>query len=123
MDWRSSPRRTATLRRSSATRSSAAALASAGAASLAKPGDITPVPVKSRYGYHIIKLIAKGSDAPASEKLAYKKQLVDQQLQNPQGIGMWIQYLMSNAKVDYNLTPSAPAPAKATAKPVTKTKR
>ena len=81
----------------------------AGAAALAKPGDITPAPVKSRFGYHIIKLISKGADAPASEKAAYKKQLIDQQMQNPQGIGQWIQFLMSNSKVDYNLAPSTAA--------------
>lgn len=81
----------------------------AAAFKLEKPGDITPTPVKSQYGYHLIKLLQKGDNAPAAEKAAYKKELVDQQLQNPQGIGQWIQYMMSNAKINYDVVASAPA--------------
>lgn len=77
---------------------------------LAKPGDMTPAPVKSRYGYHIIKLIQKGTGAPDAEKAAYKKEQVALQMQNPEGLPKWTQFLMSTAKINYGVS-AAPAPA------------
>lgn len=88
---------------------------------LAKPEDMTQTPVKSRFGYHIIKLLQKGSNAPAAEKAAYKKELIDQQMQNPQGMGQWIQFMMANAKINYSATAPTPAVAqKPAAKPAPK---
>ncbi|MBC7808539.1 MAG: peptidyl-prolyl cis-trans isomerase, partial [Akkermansiaceae bacterium] len=85
---------------------------------LAKPGDMTPTPVKSRFGYHIIKLVQKGSDAPAAEKIAYKKEQLDLQLQNPQGLQQWMQYMMANAKINYSITaPASTVARKSAAKP------
>jgi hypothetical protein len=39
----------------------------AAAFALKKPGDYTPAPVKSQFGYHIIQLIAK-QDRPLTQK-------------------------------------------------------
>ncbi len=88
---------------------------------LAKPGDMTPSPIRSRVGYHIIKLIQKGTDAPAAEKAAYNKEQVAIQSQNPQAVTQWVQYLMSTAKVSYGAS-AAPAPKKPSAKPASTAK-
>jgi parvulin-like peptidyl-prolyl isomerase len=91
---------------------------------LAKPGDMTATPIKSQFGYHIIKLLGKGSDAPPAEKAAYKKEQLDQQMQNPQGVEQWMQYLMATAKINYATTATAPAVAsKPTKKPAPAVKK
>jgi|GEM_PF-831231 Parvulin-like peptidyl-prolyl isomerase len=76
---------------------------------LEKPGDITKTPIRSRFGYHLIKLVQRGKDAPAAEKAAYKQQQIDQQMQqlqqNPQILGQYINSLVQQAKVNYNLSP------------------
>lgn len=59
-------------------------------------------PVKSQYGYHIIRLIGMGKDAPATEKAAFKKLQLDQQMGNPQAIQGWVAGLMSKAKITLN---------------------
>jgi parvulin-like peptidyl-prolyl isomerase len=84
---------------------------------LAKPGDITPAPIKSRFGYHLIKLVQRGKDAPAAEKAAYKKEQIDQQLQNAGALNAYIGGLMQQAKVNYNLTPKIAPAAKAPTRP------
>ncbi len=75
---------------------------------LKNPGDMVPTPVKSKFGYHIIRLIQKGSDAPAAEKTAYVKEWTDRQLQDPQGIGRWSQGVLASAKIVYDVLPAAP---------------
>ena len=94
-----------------------------------KPGEIVG-PIKTNFGWHIIKLIAKGSSATPAEKAAYRKEQVDQNLNNPQVANQWLASLMERAKVVVNpsvrLVPNAKMPptpmgSSAPAKPVKKT--
>jgi parvulin-like peptidyl-prolyl isomerase len=94
-----------------------------------KSGDIIG-PIKSSFGWHLIKLTQKGSEASAQEKAAYRKQLLDQQMGNQQVMGAWLTELRRKAKIERNpvpkIVPGAVSPAriadnaKPGAKPTTK---
>jgi foldase protein PrsA len=83
---------------------------------LKTPGEMTEAPVKSRYGYHIIKLIQRGADAPAAEKAAYRKEIVDRQVNQPGALQQWLQALVAKSKVTYNLNAQIGGPSPAAAK-------
>lgn len=78
-----------------------------------KQGDIVG-PVKSQYGWHIIKLIQRGKDLPAAEKAAYRKQQEESLLQNPQALQAWQAQLRDKTTVTINrkthLVPGANKP-------------
>jgi peptidyl-prolyl cis-trans isomerase SurA len=95
--------------------------------SIAKKGDVVG-PVKSKFGWHLIKLISKGAEATKAEKDAYhaeQMQRVGQQAADQQTQGRWIDYLVHNAKVTLNPSPVIVAnpklPLGATPVAVTKT--
>ena len=74
---------------------------------LKNPGDISE-PVKSRFGWHLIKLVTKGTNATAAEKKAYHDDMVQkaaQQAENAQAIQSWTSQLMGNAKITINPSP------------------
>lgn len=68
---------------------------------LQKPGDMS-VPVKSQFGWHVIKLIAKGSDASAAEKEKYRKEQLAQRTSQPQAVQQWLAGLSRGAKITFN---------------------
>jgi PPIC-type PPIASE domain/SurA N-terminal domain len=69
---------------------------------LQKPGDITP-PVKSQFGWHVIKLLAKGSDAPPAEKAKYKQDQLNQRLNQQGAVQQWLAGLSRGAKIQFNV--------------------
>jgi foldase protein PrsA len=89
---------------------------------LEKPGDIVG-PVKSQFGWHIIKLIQKGSDLPAADKEAYKKQQLEMLMSNPQAVQAWVNGLRDSKTVTINrkaqIVPTTPM-TKPNAKPTPK---
>ena len=66
-----------------------------------KAGDITG-PIKSQFGWHLIKLVKRGKDASAIEKAQYKRNLVDQMSNNPQELQTWVSALLTKAKIERN---------------------
>ncbi len=68
---------------------------------LATPGQITG-PIKSQFGYHLIKLIQQGKNAPQAEKAAFVKQQVNAQLANPQGVQAWLQQKIEQSDITIN---------------------
>jgi hypothetical protein len=89
---------------------------------IAKAGDITG-PIKSQFGWHLIKLIKRGKDASAIEKAQYKRNLLDQIANNQQELQGWVTSLLSKAKIERNgeaVTSLGSAPV-ATPKPKTTT--
>ncbi len=68
---------------------------------LAKAGDIS-APVKSQYGWHIIKLLEKGSDASAATKAKFRQNQVDQKLSQPGTVQNWLGTQALNAKIEFN---------------------
>ncbi|MES2461176.1 MAG: peptidylprolyl isomerase [Armatimonadota bacterium] len=94
----------------------------AAAVKLKNVGDISE-PVKTQFGYHLIRLDAKGNDATPAERTAYLKQV--EASADPQAIQAWFGEINSQAQITYNPQaklnlPSAPAAAK---KPVITSKR
>lgn len=77
-------------------------------------------PVKSQFGYHIIKLLQRGKDLPAKDKTAYRKQQVEQLMNNGQVMNNWINSLRADKNIvrnpDVKLIPGLTAPAVPTAK-------
>jgi parvulin-like peptidyl-prolyl isomerase len=80
-------------------------------------------PIKSNFGWHLIKLIKRGKDLPAAEKAAYKQQRLDQMLQDQRMMDSWLASLRANKVVVINrqaqivpgaksLAPAPPAPTK-----------
>lgn len=84
---------------------------------IAKAGEVVG-PVKSQFGYHLIKLVARGSEASAEEKAKYRKEQQDrivQQSQNQQSVQMWFNTVLEKSKIVVNptvdLVPAAKAPS------------
>ena len=70
------------------------------------PGEVVG-PVKSQFGWHLIKLVARGKDATPAEKAAYQKGLndrIEQQMANQQVMQGWFNSLMEKARVVINPT-------------------
>lgn len=75
-----------------------------------KPGEVTPTPVKSQYGYHLIKIDSTSAAPTPADKALYDAAASaarTQQIQ--QAIPAYVQGLRSRAKiVNYLGTPPAP---------------
>jgi parvulin-like peptidyl-prolyl isomerase len=81
-------------------------------------GDVTE-PVKTQFGYHLIRLDARGDTATPAERTAYVNQV--EASANPQAIQAWFGEINSKAQVTYNpqaklSVPVAPVAAPAAAK-------
>lgn len=68
---------------------------------LAKPGDVSEL-VKTQFGYHIIRLDKKGSEATAADKSAQRSAELARATQNPQGMSQWVAGLQEKAKIRTN---------------------
>lgn len=73
-----------------------------------KPGEYTAEPVKTEYGYHIIKIDALGKDATGAQKEELKKTIQDKGL--PTEMQSWYQKTQANAKIVNKLVDAAPKP-------------
>lgn len=74
-----------------------------------KPGEVSE-PVKTFYGYHLIKLDKVGKDATPQEKAELRQMILETKI--PQEIGKWFSDLQSNSKMDNKLMqqPETPKP-------------
>ena len=59
-------------------------------------------PIKSSFGYHLIKLVGRGKDAPAAEKIAYRQQMATNMIQNQQAQQAWVDSLRNKWPVTVN---------------------
>ena len=66
-------------------------------------GDIVG-PVKSSFGYHLIKLIGRGKDATAAEKAAYRQRMVASMINNQQAMQGWVESLRQARPIIINPT-------------------
>jgi peptidyl-prolyl cis-trans isomerase C len=73
-----------------------------------QPGQVSPAPVKSPFGWHVIKVEERRAAAPPSYEDA-KPQLQRQMLE--EGVEQMVQRVRSAAKIERLDTPAAPAPA------------
>jgi parvulin-like peptidyl-prolyl isomerase len=71
---------------------------------LSAVGDVSP-PIKSRFGYHLIKLLSKGETASPEERKAFREEQTARLLGDPQGYRNWLGILQKNATITLN--PSA----------------
>jgi hypothetical protein len=69
--------------------------------SLAKAGDITP-PIKSRFGWHLIKLIRKGEEATPAELTAYRKEYVALAKADQRQFPQWLNNLIRSQSLIFN---------------------
>jgi parvulin-like peptidyl-prolyl isomerase len=74
-------------------------------------------PIKTQFGYHFIRLDAKGDTATAAERAAYAKQATAAAEANPNVVQEWFSAITNKAQVTYNPqaklnVPPAPAAAK-----------
>ncbi|MDH7600548.1 MAG: peptidylprolyl isomerase [Armatimonadota bacterium] len=91
-----------------------------------KAGEVSE-PVKTFYGYHIIKVDKLGRDATPEEKAELNKLILERKL--PMEMGKWFQDLQAKSKIENKLMPpqkptaatqpSKPAPAPKTQTPKT----
>ena len=65
-----------------------------------KAGEVSQ-PVKTFYGYHIIRVDKLGKDATAAEKADLNKQILERKI--PMEMGKWFQDLQSKTKIDSKL--------------------
>ncbi len=77
-----------------------------------KPGEVTPTPVKSIYGYHLIKLdSSSAAPLPTDKKMYDDAAATDRRQQVQQAIPGYVEKLRSGAKiVDYLSPPPTPGP-------------
>lgn len=59
-------------------------------------------PVKTQFGYHLIRLISMGKDAPAADKAKFREAQLQQQMNNPQAVQAWLGNLLRGAKITMN---------------------
>ncbi len=79
-----------------------------------KAGEVSE-PVKTFYGYHIIKVDKLGRDASAEEKAELNKLILERKI--PMEMGKWFQDLQSKSKVENKLMPPPPKPTTPAAQP------
>lgn len=72
-----------------------------------KPGEISE-PVKTFYGYHIIKLIKLGKDATDAEKQELKKMIIENK--TPMELGSWYQKILGETKIVNKIAPDSMKP-------------
>jgi hypothetical protein len=70
--------------------------------SLGKSGDVS-APIKSQFGWHLIKLIRKGEEATPAEKYAYSQETIAAAKADPRGYTTWLNGLIRAQAVTYNL--------------------
>jgi len=76
-----------------------------------KPGGVTAVPVKSTYGYHLIKIDSSSAAPLASDRKLYADaQAAARRQQVQQAIGPYVQKLQSQAVIVNYLAGPAPPP-------------
>ena len=71
-----------------------------------KPGQISE-PIKTPYGYHLIKLISAGDQVKGEEKTNLQETIIKNELE--QRIGEWFRNISAKAKITNNLYPKVPA--------------
>lgn len=69
---------------------------------LPKAGDIS-APIKSQFGWHIIKLVQKGSEASAAEKAKFKQEQINLRVSQPNAVQQWLASMAQGAKITFNL--------------------
>lgn len=72
-------------------------------------------PVKTFYGYHLIKVEALGKDANAVDKAELKKQILDKKV--PMEMQKWFSELQAKSKMDNKLQEPAPKEPKPVMRP------
>ena len=72
-------------------------------------------PVKTFYGYHLIKVEALGKDASAAEKAELKKQILETKV--PMEMQKWFSELQAKAKMDNKLQEAPPKEPKPVMRP------
>lgn len=72
-------------------------------------------PVKTMYGYHIIKLEGLGKDATPAEKAEIKKQILERKV--PMEVQRWRSDIQGKAKIDNKLQEPAPKEPKPVMRP------
>lgn len=77
-----------------------------------KPGEISE-PVKTMFGYHLIKLVKTGREADEQERADLEGRIFQQQIQ--QGWRDWLLSTKNAAEVDNKLSPKRPEPEPAPA--------
>lgn len=79
-----------------------------------KAGEVSE-PVKTFYGYHIIKVDKLGRDATPEEKVELNKLILDRKI--PMEMGKWFQDLQAKSKIENKLMPPPQKPAAPAAQP------
>jgi hypothetical protein len=68
---------------------------------LSKPGDLS-APVKSQFGWHLIKLIRKGEDATPPERAQYKASYIQAQREDQRSFTAWLNGLIRGQELRFN---------------------